>query len=69
MSTLILQTVGYDLDGYEAFLYNVYQKYPVVSVNGIYDANGRFYKSEGEIDDPLLLRYQYLQYYRMHGGR
>ena len=68
LSAIIQQAAGYELEGYDAFLYNMYQKYPVLSVNGIYDANGTFYLDEEEIEDPMMLQYQYLQYYRMHGG-
>lgn len=62
----ILLTAGYDLTGYEAFTYNLYQKYPVISSNGIYDKDGNFYTEDVELDEKLINDYKILQYYRMN---
>ena len=37
LEDIILLTAGYDLTGYEAFTYQLFQQYPVISLNGIYD--------------------------------
>lgn len=66
MSTLILLNAGYDLEGYEAYMYSLYQKYPVISMNGIYDQLDNFYEDDKEISDDLMEGYKYLQYYRMN---
>ena len=54
LEDLILLTAGYDLTGYEAFTYNLYQKYPVISANGIYDKDGNFYTEDAELDKELI---------------
>lgn len=66
LEDLILLTAGYDLTGYEAFTYNLYQKYPVISTNGIYDKDGNFYTEDAELDKELINNYKILQYYRMN---
>lgn len=66
LEDLILLTAGRDLEGYEAFTYNLYLEYPVISMNGIYDSDGNYYYKEDEIEDELLGQYQQLEYYRMN---
>lgn len=68
LSTLILKIAGFDLTGYEAFLYRLFQEYPVISTTGVWDKNGVYYKSVDEIDDEILTEYEHLQYYRMQGN-
>lgn len=68
LSTLILNTAGFDLTGYEAFLYRLFQEYPVISTTGVWDRNGVYYKSVDEIDDEILTQYEHLQYYQMQGN-
>lgn len=68
LSTLVLQTAGYDLIGYEAFLYHLYQKYPVITPVGVYDNKGMYYPSVDGIQDEMLRKYEWLQYYRIKGN-
>ena len=68
LSTLVLQTAGYDLTGYEAFLYHMYQKYPVITPVGVYDHKGVYYPSVDGIQDEMLQKYEWLQYYRIKGN-
>lgn len=65
---LIMKTAGYGLKGYDAFLYELFEKYPVISVNGIYDKDGRYFASDADVNDELLERYKFLQYYTMKTG-
>ncbi len=65
---LILQTAGYDLIGYDAYLKSVSETYPVISPYGCYDKDGNFYTSVDSIGDSMLTEYKYMQYYRMTGN-
>lgn len=68
LSTLIMLNAGYDLNGYWSFLYQLYQKYPVISAAGNYDIDNNFFYSIDEIEDDDLKYYKQLQYYRMKGN-
>lgn len=68
LSTLVVRTAGYDLTGYEAFLYHLYQKYPVITPVGVYDNKGVYYPSVDGIQDEMLRKYEWLQYYRIKGN-
>ena len=64
MSSYILYYAGYDLEGYDAFAYNLNGIYPVISRMGIIDTEGELHKNE--IKDAMLDDYEILNYYRMH---
>jgi phosphoglycerol transferase MdoB-like AlkP superfamily enzyme len=67
LSAYLMKTANLELDAYESYLYQLFQKYPVISGSGIYDADGNFYGSDTEIDQKEdLLEYQKLQYYRIY---
>jgi len=66
--TLVLQTAGYELTGYNAFLYHLYEKYPVITPVGVYDDKGVYYPSVDDIQDTMLSDYEKLQYYRIKGN-
>ncbi len=68
LSALVLQTAGYELNGYEAFLYHLYEKYPVLTPVGVYDREGVYYQSVDGIQDTMLSDYEKLQYYRIKGN-
>ncbi len=68
LSTLVLQTAGYELTGYNAFLYHLYEKYPVITPVGVYDDKGVYYPSVDDIQDTMLSDYEKLQYYRIKGN-
>lgn len=65
LGSLIMKTAGYDLNGYDAFTYQLFEQYPVLSVNGIYDKAGTYYAHDTDLNDELLNEYECLQYYRM----
>lgn len=66
LGDIIMLTAGYDLSGYDAFTYRLYEKYPVISLNGIYDNKGHFYQKDDLLQKDLIMQYKYLQYYRMN---
>ena len=51
LSSLILQKANFKLPVYDQFLMYMYEKYPVISTQGILDANGNFYQSYKDITD------------------
>lgn len=67
LSAMLLRAAGYELTGFNAFLYHLYEEYPVLSPYGIYDKDGTFYSSVEELQDEQLMKYEQLQYYRMKG--
>lgn len=63
---------GWDLTGFDAYLYNLYQKYPVITPAGVFDSDGRFYNSASDVRDPVMEEYSDMVYMRlrdMHLGR
>ncbi len=59
---LVLETAGIDLTPYNLLLRNLRQKYPVISVNGCIDADGRFYGADEFPEDEDIRLYRYLEY-------
>ncbi len=45
---------------------DVYEKYPVITSQGVLDNEGRLYAGVNDLsDDPLIQMYQYVQYANM----
>lgn len=63
LASYILYYAGYDLEGFDAFAYNLSKKYPVISRMGIIDAEEQLYTNKFE--DTRLDDYEILNYYRM----
>lgn len=63
LSLLLMDAAGLDSGGWYEFLHEIYAAYPVVSPIGIQNAEGIWMSATAE--DPLLQRYEQLQYYRM----
>ena len=60
---LILERGNFPLPPYVRMLKEVHEKYPVISSQGVVDADGAVYGSVAELaDDPLIQKYQYVQY-------
>ena len=60
---LILERGNFPLPPYVQMLKEVHEKYPVISAMGVIDAEGTVYGSVNEVlDDPLIQKYQYIQY-------
>ncbi len=60
---LILEYGNFPLPPYVQMLKELYEHYPVLSSQGVIDIEGNAYNSVEEImDDPLIRKYQYVQY-------
>ena len=60
---LILERGNFQLPPYVQMLKEVYEKYPVISSQGVIDADGNVYDNVAVLmDDPLIRKYQYIQY-------
>lgn len=60
---LILERGNFPLPPYVQLLKEVHEKYPIISSQGVADANGNVYDNVAVLlDDPLLRKYQYVQY-------
>lgn len=63
---LILERGGFDLPPYIKMLKDVYEKYPIITAQGIVDAEGNYYSGVSELkEEPLIRMYQYVQYANM----
>ena len=63
---LILERGGFTLPPYLKMLKDVYDKYPIITSQGIVDKYGNFYSGVSELtEDPLIKMYQYVQYANM----
>lgn len=63
LSWLILDQGNFPLTPYHRMLEEVYAKYPVITAQGVIGIDGAYYTGIAEImDDPLIQKYQYIQY-------
>lgn len=65
LGAMLMKYANADLDEYQNFLLQLYEKYPVISSTGIIDSDGTYYESPEEADSDEIRTYQKLQYYRM----
>lgn len=63
LSALMKEQTGLPLTSFDKFRLEMYEKYPVFSVNITQDSSGNFYISNDMIDDEVITEYEYLQYY------
>lgn len=60
---LILERGNFPLPPYVQMLKEVFEKYPVISSQGVIDVDGNVYDNVAILlDDPLIQKYQYIQY-------
>lgn len=60
---LILERGNFPLPPYVQMLKEVHEKYPVISSQGVIDSDGNVYDNVAVLmDDPLIQKYQYIQY-------
>lgn len=60
---LILDQGNFPLPPYVQMLKEVYEHYPIISSQGVMDIEGNIYSGVAEVmDDPLIKKYQYIQY-------
>ena len=63
---LILKQGNFPMPPYVQMLEELYENYPVVSAMGIIDKAGEIYASAADVlDDPLIQKYQFIQYANM----
>ena len=66
LGALILKTANCKMDKYQSYLWQLFNRYPVIQNGATWDAEGNFYDSEKMKKLPELKNYSYLQYYRMN---
>ncbi|WP_196811519.1 LTA synthase family protein [Butyrivibrio sp. VCD2006] len=60
---LILEQGNFRLPPYIQMLKELHEKYPIISSQGVMDKDGNIYTGVAEVmDDPLIKKYQYIQY-------
>lgn len=60
---LILERGNFPLPPYVQMLKELYERYPIISAQGVMDVDGKVYSGVAEVmDDPLIQKYQYIQY-------
>lgn len=63
---LIMKLGNFNMPSYIKMLGEIHDKYPVITAQGVIDADGNQYSSvEDVLDDPLIREYQYVQYANM----
>lgn len=62
LSTLLLNTINEQLTGYNKFLQDLCEKYPVINKNGYVDANNNFYSIDDFKGNNLINQYKLIQY-------
>lgn len=68
LSSYIFQKAGFPLTSYQKLLLDLYQYYPVINAQGVYDAQGTYWSWDNVTDSPdyeKLNNYQIVQYYMM----
>ena len=63
---VILERGNFPIPPYIQLLKDVHDKYPIITSQGVIDVDGNLYGSVNELlDDPLIRKYQYVQYANM----
>ena len=66
MPWLVLERGNFPMPPYVQMLKEVHEKYPIISSQGVMDADGNVYAGVAELeDDPLIKKYRYVQYANM----
>ena len=65
LGNMTLLTAGAGLDGYRAFLNDLYSRYPVLSAVRTMDAEGRRLDDASIREDRYISEYRILQYYEL----
>ena len=60
---LVLERGNFPLPPFAQMLAELYTHYPIISSQGVMDIEGNIYDSVADVmDDPLIRKYQYIQY-------
>lgn len=62
MQSLILHTGNFEKTAYQQYLWELKDRYPVITLYGCYDSEGNFYSSVYDIADEWIENYRSLQY-------
>ncbi len=62
LSAFFLQEAGLPMTAYDKYLMDLYEKYPVVNLNGYIDKDGNYYDANQIKDNPDLVDYNKLVY-------
>lgn len=62
MSALVMHAANMELTPYQQFLWELKDDYPVITLNGCLDSDGKYYASIQDIDDEKINEYKMLQY-------
>jgi phosphoglycerol transferase MdoB-like AlkP superfamily enzyme len=66
MPLIITERCGIKLPPYLMMMKELYEKYPVITAQGVIDRDGNVYDSVVQLmDDPLIKKYQYIQFANM----
>lgn len=68
LSSYVFQKAGFSLTSYQKQLLDLYQYYPVINAQGVYDAQGTYWSWDNVKNSPnyeKLHNYQIVQYYMM----
>ena len=72
LSSYVLEQAGFSSNAYSNLLLDLYQCYPVINVQGVYDMKGRYWSWDEVKESPdyeKLHNYQIVEYYMIKGGR
>lgn len=60
---LIMKQGNFPMPPYVKMLGDIYEKYPIISAQGVVDSDGMLYSGVGDLpDDPYIQKYRYIQY-------
>ena len=63
LSTLLTKTAGLPLTDFQKYLDDLYKDYPVISINGVMDKDGKWYTWEEAQEFEKIEEYEKVQYY------
>lgn len=66
LSSLVLKTANRDMNAYESYLWQLYEKYPVLTTKGCFDSQGNYYRTLEELPTDEWKQYEKLQYYQIN---
>lgn len=72
LSFYVFQQAGFQPTAYQNLLMDLYQDYPVINVQGVYDAQGKYWSWEEVKNSPnyeKIHNYQIVEYYMIKNGK
>lgn len=62
LSTLLTESAGLEVNSYQKYLENLYEKYPVINAYGVKAGDGNWYEWEQVSEAESINSYQIVQY-------